>query len=370
MLHTNIAGIDLDCCIYNASGPRTGSIESLMKIGSSRSGAILSKSATKLGQEGNPTPRFINKIDLGGQLCQGSINSEGLPNKGIHYYTSQEAVDQLSVFKKPYIVSLSGLNLNDNLEMLAVTMQTSHVEAIELNLACPNVPGKPIIAYDFEQMNNVLREVTEHPQFSKKPLGVKLAPYFDLSYVKQAVSIIAKYPIKYIVTTNTIGNALFVDSENECAAIAPVFGGLGGGYVKQITLSNVRMITKVLEDVGRDDIDVVGVGGVATGKDAFELILCGAKAVQVGTCHWTEGPQCFDRIASELEEIMLKKGYKSIQEFRGKLKPYQKSKTNTNPGNIANAKDVNVSTSSKYVMHLLVAVIIILTAIILKLVIV
>lgn len=77
-------------------------------------------------------------------------------------------------------------------------------------------------------MNNVLREVTEHPQFSNKPLGVKLAPYFDLSYVKQAVSIITKYPIKYIVTTNTIGNALFVDSESECAAIAPVFGGLGG----------------------------------------------------------------------------------------------------------------------------------------------
>ena len=65
--------------------------------------------------------------------------------------------------------------------------------------------------------------------------------------------------------------------------------------------------------------------GVSSGKDVFELILCGAKAVQVGTCHWTEGPSCFDRISNELEAIMKKKGYKSIQDFHGKLKPYTKS---------------------------------------------
>ena len=52
------------------------------------------------------------------------------------------------------------------------------------------------------------------------------------------------------------------------------------------------------------------------------MILCGAKAVQVGTCHWIEGSSCFDRIAMELEALMISKGYKSIEEFRGKLKPY------------------------------------------------
>lgn len=51
----------------------------------------------------------------------------------------------------------------------------------------------------------------------------------------------------------------------------------------------------------------------------------GAKAVQVGTCHWTEGPSCFDRISSELEVIMKNKGYNSLEEFRGKLKPYSRS---------------------------------------------
>ena len=75
-----------------------------------------------------------------------------------------------------------------------------------------------------------------------------------------------------------------------------------------------------------NDIDIVGVGGVASGTDAFELILCGAKAVQVGTKHWTEGPSCFERISNELKTMMIEKGYSSIENFRGKLKPYQKGK--------------------------------------------
>lgn len=88
MLETTVAGVHLDCCIYNASGPRTGTVEALSKLGSSKSGVILSKSATLLPQEGNPLPRFINKIELGPALCDGSMNSEGLPNGGIDYCKS------------------------------------------------------------------------------------------------------------------------------------------------------------------------------------------------------------------------------------------------------------------------------------------
>lgn len=95
-----------------------------------------------------------------------------------------------------------------------------------------------------------------------------------------------------------------------------------GGFVKPIALANVRIISQMLEKYGRSNIDIVGVGGVYTGKDAFELILCGAKAVQVSSCHWTEGSSCFERISNELRDIMKAKGYKTIEDFRGKLKPY------------------------------------------------
>ena len=84
MLHTSVGGVPLENCIYNASGPRCQSIEALEKIGGSESGAIVSKSATMKKQDGNPLPRSLNKIPLG-NYCDGSINSEGLPNYGYEY---------------------------------------------------------------------------------------------------------------------------------------------------------------------------------------------------------------------------------------------------------------------------------------------
>ena len=82
---TTEAGIPLVSCVSNARGPRTGSVEPLLNIAQTKAGAVLSKSATLMKQDGNTLPRFVNKIDLGETYCQGSINSEGLPNLGIDY---------------------------------------------------------------------------------------------------------------------------------------------------------------------------------------------------------------------------------------------------------------------------------------------
>ena len=80
MLKTTIAGIDIDTCIYNASGPRSGTREALEKIAESRSGVVLSKSCTLNEQKGNPLPRSINSINVGNSYCHGSLNSEGTFN--------------------------------------------------------------------------------------------------------------------------------------------------------------------------------------------------------------------------------------------------------------------------------------------------
>ena len=339
-METRVGGLALENAVYNASGPRTGRVEALKKIGESRAGAVVSKSATLLSQSGNPFPRYREDA-LGPGRAVGSINSEGLPNEGIDYYISQSVLDAVKATGKPYIVSLSGLKLADNLEMLTRVAEVrdtdpTRIAGVELNLACPNIPGKPTVAYDFEQMEDVLAQVARHPLFSKgrggrggspSPcvLGVKLAPYFDAPHFDRAAELVLKHKdvVRYVVTTNTIGNALVVDAEHEMAAIAPKggFGGLGGGYVKQTALANVKALYDRLEDSG---VDIVGVGGVASGTDAFELILCGARAVQVGTTHWTEGAGCFDRISTELEALMKRKGYTSVEQFRGKLKPYSK----------------------------------------------
>ena len=284
-------------------------------------------------------------------------------------------------YNKPYIVSLSGLSLADNLQMLSKIFSSdavTHIAGIEYNLACPNIPGKSVVSNDLEQMNNVLKAVTELPGFGKIPLGVKLGPYFDMSMFKAAVDVISKYPIRFVVSCNNIGNALFIDAENECEAMAANrgMGGLGGGFIKHTALANVRTLRELLDERGRADIDLVGVGGVATGRDAFELILCGAKAVQVGSCHWTEGPACFARIAQELTDLMHRKGYSSIEGFRGKLKPYIKPSRSTSndtvtcaPKSLLSYMNIgrNMKTADIRVPVFLLALVLVVLAIIIKL---
>ncbi len=85
MISTNIGNVEMASCVFNASGPRTYSIEALKKIAESCSGAVLAKSATLQKCDGNQLPRCVNKLDLGKAYSEGSINSEGLPNGGIGY---------------------------------------------------------------------------------------------------------------------------------------------------------------------------------------------------------------------------------------------------------------------------------------------
>jgi len=246
----------------------------------------------------------------------------------MEYYADEHVVDMVAAQGKPYIVSISGLTLEDNMEMLGKVLKTRGISAVEINLACPNIPGKSITAYDFAQLEKTLQAVTSHPDFKRIPVGVKLPPYFDIAHFAQAADVIAKFPVRFVVCCNSIPNGLFIDTESECEAMAANhgLGGLGGGFVKHTALANVRLFYKAFQERGRDNIDIVGAGGVCSGKDAFELILCGAKAVQVGTCHWTEGTSCFARIASELETIMKQKKYQRVEDFRGQLKPYVKGK--------------------------------------------
>lgn len=331
-LATTVGGISLPTCVYNASGPRSGTAAALSKVWDSRAGGVLAKSATLVKQSGNPQPRTFHAPD-----GSASFNSEGLPNNGIDYYIAAETIQEIrgssaasnTKTEKPYMVSISGKSLNDNLEMLDRILRAptlNQIRAVELNLACPNVIGKPIIAYDFQQMEDILQQVCKKLQTSPIQLGIKLPPYLDGPHFQQAADILNQFDdtIAYVASINTLGNSLVVDMHSEAPVLSSNqgFAGLSGPAVKYTALANVRKLRLALSH----KIDVVGVGGIQSGKDAFEMILCGAAAVQIGTCHWTEGPKCFDRICDELEKIMQFKKYSSIDDFKGKLNEWTKER--------------------------------------------
>ncbi len=305
-LATTIAGTPLSSCVFNASGPLCSTDAEMDAIGESAAGAILSKSATLEKRAGNEAPRYI---DTG----WGSINSMGLPNEGWTYYARY--AERAERHNKPYFMSVSGLTHQDNVTIVKELAGYANIAAIELNLSCPNVPGKPQTGYDFEGTQKLLdlvfAEVTQ-------PLGVKLPPYFDMPHFEMMAAILGRYPLAFVTCINSIGNGLVIDPDRESVVIRPKngFGGIGGDYAKPTALANVRKFYELLDK----KIAIIGCGGVRTGLDAFEHILCGASAVQIGTGFMREGPACFARIAGELAAIMREKGYDGIESFRGKLK--------------------------------------------------
>ena len=303
---TQIAGFLFDNCLMNAAGVACMSIAELEEVKNSAAGSFVTKTATLEPRAGNPEPRYRN-------VPLGSINSMGLPNHGIDYYLDYLLDLQNREPNRTFFLSLVGMSPSETHTLLRKVEESGFSGLTELNLSCPNVPGKPQIAYDFETTEKILGDAFAY--FSK-PLGIKLPPYFDIVHFDQAAAIFNKFPLKFVNCINSVGNGLYVEDETVIIRPKNGFGGIGGEYIKPTALANVHAFYQRLNP----SIRIIGTGGVLTGRDAFEHILCGASMVQVGTTLHKEGVPAFTRITEELKAIMAEKGYETLDDFRGRLK--------------------------------------------------
>ena len=215
-----------------------------------------------------------------------SINSTGLANNGWKFYADFSETVKI-VSKKPYIMSVAGIEKGDNIKIISKLTGNENIDMIELNLSCPNIIGKPQIGYDFDASEEILKEVFAlNPTH---PIGLKLPPYFDMVHFDMMASIIAKYPVAFITCINSPGNG-FVFNEDLKPSINPKggFGGIGGSVVKPFGLANVRKFHEKLPN-----IPIIGCGGITCKRDVNEYFLCGASLVQVGTELVKKGPTIF-----------------------------------------------------------------------------
>lgn len=303
---TKIAGIELDSYIFNASGIRDSTLDELEKIGESGSSAILLKSCSLEPRKGNEKPREVD-------IPSGYFQSEGLPNLGYKKYL--EFIPKLKKYKKPIGASVIGFSLEEY-KLLVKAFQESKADLIEVNLSCPNIveEGLPI-TYDFDKIRKLLDKISD---LGKKPLGLKLPAYLCPVLQERMADLIQEFNIPFISLINSIGNTLLIDPKSETTLIKPQggFGGLSGGRIKPIALGNVRRFYELL----KNKVSIIGVGGIRTGEDAFEFLLSGADAVQVGTTFKKEGVGCFKRMNTELEKILQRKNYNSIEDAKGELR--------------------------------------------------
>ena len=176
---TKIGAFDFDNCFMNAAGVYCMTREELAEIDASAAGSFVTKTGTLTARTGNPEPRYAD-------TSLGSINSMGLPNNGFQYYLDYVTELQNTPNSKHHFLSLVGMSEEETHTILKVVQDSDYQGLVELNLSCPNVPGKPQIAYDFETTETLLRDIFT---YFTKPLGVKLPPYFDIAHFDRAAAI-------------------------------------------------------------------------------------------------------------------------------------------------------------------------------------
>ena len=320
---TRIGDITFETCVWNAAGPRCTNIHELCELRDCQySGAVVTKTCTLEPREGNAFPRvYSKKSDEGNSV---SVNSVGLANIGIDGYLHYIREQRLIEHPKPIFLSIGGLSVGENKELLEkISYSPYKPDFIELNLSCPNLEGCGIVGYDFEAFKQYLNllavNVNKMRETSIIKCGVKLPPYFDEKSFETVCGTLNMFvgEIDYVTTINGVPGCLVIDIETESSVIKPKggFGGLGGTLSKHVGLANVAKLRRGLDE----KIDIIGCGGVRTGGDVFEYLLCGATAVEVATQLLIEGTECFERIIEELKEIMDRKGYNTLNDFRGKF---------------------------------------------------
>ncbi|GAB3067780.1 dihydroorotate dehydrogenase [Virgibacillus ainsalahensis] len=264
----------------------------------SKLGAVIMKAATGTQRYGNHTPRVA-------ETPSGMLNAIGLQNPGVAKIIETE-VPFLGNYGVPIIANVAGSTLEEY-ELVAKTFnQTDKVDALELNISCPNVKEGGIqFGTDPEMAANVTRIVK---RASNLPVYVKLSPNVtDIVTMAKAVEAAGADGLTMINTLS--GMQLHLPTRRPL--LANKTGGLSGPAIKPVA---IRMIYEVKQHV---NIPIIGMGGISNAEDVLEFLLAGANAVAVGTANF-QNPFICPEIIEALPEVLHKYGFESVSEAVGK----------------------------------------------------
>jgi dihydroorotate dehydrogenase (NAD+) catalytic subunit len=244
-----------------------------------------------------PEPRQGNRPIRIAETEHGMLNSIGLENPGIEALLS-EKLPRLTELGVPIWVSVGGFAAAEYAELCAALDDRREVATIELNLSCPNVEEAPESAAEI---------VAAARSRTTKPLYAKLSPAAaDVAEVALAVQAAGADGLSLV---NTI-RGLTLDDETLLPTLGTETGGYSGPALKPIALAAVHRCYRAT------GLPIVGMGGVATGRDALELIAAGATAVALGTVLFADN-EAPSRVRAELAQELAARGFERPEDVRG-----------------------------------------------------
>ena len=244
--------------------------------------AFVSKTITVDPRQGNPPPRLW-------ETPAGLINSIGLPNKGLTGFLAED-LPRLAELPVPLVVSVMGFSREELAELVKAVGARSEVALIELNVSCPNVETGLVMGAEPDETARAMERVRP---LTDKPLIVKLTPNaLEPAAVAEAAEAAGADAVSLINTLK--GMALHPRTRRPW--LGGVTGGVSGPAVRAVALEQVHAVAE------RVRIPVIGMGGIASGRHAWDFLAAGAACVAVGTESFRD-PAAGRRIAAELSEL-------------------------------------------------------------------
>jgi len=295
----NICGVEFKNPVIGASGTFGFGKEFQHLYDLSKIGGISLKGLTLERREGNAPVRIA-------ETPSGMINSVGLQNPGAKYFIEHD-LPQIRKFGTVLIANING-NTEEEYCQIAELMSDSSVDMLELNISCPNVKcGGMAFGIKPESVYNITKAVKP---YCKKPLIVKLSP--NVSDIKENALAAEEGGADALSLINTL-YGMAVDAKTMRPILANVKGGFSGPAVKPIALRMVHDCYSVVK------VPIIGIGGITTGTDVAEFMLCGASAVQVGTAN-IMNPMAMPQIIDELQNYLTEMKIDDINSLVGALK--------------------------------------------------
>lgn len=282
-LKVNIAGVEFKNPIITASGTFGFGKEYGEFYPLSALGGICTKGLTLKKREGNPPPRVA-------ETYGGMLNSVGLQNPGIDHYLAE---DDKRLAKEGVVViaNIAGSTLDDYIAM-GERINESSADMVELNISCPNVKqggmAFGVLPKNVEEVTRAVKNVC------KKPVITKLSP--NVSCIADNARAAEDGGADAVSLINTL-SGMAVNYKTRRPVLANNNGGLSGPCVKPVALKMVWDCYNAVK------IPIIGLGGITTYTDVLEFMICGARAVQVGTANFTDPTAAYD-IAKDLEKYV------------------------------------------------------------------
>ena len=305
-LSVNLCGIKLANPTMLASGVLGLSGELLKEVAQHGAGAVITKSIGIEPRRGY-NPPVIDEVGPGVLL-----NAMGLPSPG--YEEFKREIEIVKEAKVPIICNIFGFT-KDEFTKVAKEMEDAGVDMLELNLSCPHRVSKRRMSLEF---------IGQHPKKTEEitkavknvvsiPVMVKLTP--NVTSIDKIANAAIEGGADAISAINTI-RALHIDIERKAPRLSNIVGGMSGWAIKPIAVRCVAEIASMIKK-RKLDIPVIGVGGIWGGEDAVEMMMAGARCIQIGTAVMYRGSKMFKEVVREIKEFMLKNGYKDVNELCG-----------------------------------------------------